>query len=497
MQNIINGPKTTELNWVNGIRDGEPFKGHTYGISNGAGGGHKAMADAIRFKFSQSAEDGNQFQQADILRSTFLPTFVASKVERAWDDAKRAGDVAKQEALVRGKFLGLIPYNVLADYIFFIPIFIKTFITLLRDRKITQIIDTQPIGTGAVIKAARLANFLFNTHVRVLKVMTDLPKEAIHFAPGLSQADRSIYTLLATPPFKPKEGESENDYNSRVNDWWKEHFGLDPGQVEYIKPPLRPAFEQIASQPVPQELGVKINSDEELALLKSISVFKEEDIPKEEKTNVLGPNGIPVEETYRRLSYTVNPEDTVGLITIGSQANVEATKAYVNDLIDMVNQSNTLIKEGEERRKFHLFVASGRHIPNENTLFKQLIDMIDVKQIEGTFPDNLSIIPMGFQSDKEMAPAMKRADFGIYGAGGITSFEVNEVAEGQIFIHSDAKGAKVEMSEEELTQELLKGLALWERGNAESQVETHEGRAALVSPHDIFRKRLDQVIFAP
>ena len=113
---------------------------------------------------------------------------------------------------------------------------------------------------------------------------------------------------------------------------------------------------------------------------------------------------------------------------------------------------------------------------------------------------------MGFQSDNEIAAIMKRADFGVYGAGGMTTMEVNTVAEGKIFIHSDAKmtlpskddgdleKGDDEDREEQIRQELLKGFALWEKGNAIYQRDTKGSQVDIVAPHEIFLNKLEKAL---
>lgn len=477
----------------------------TYLITSEGGGGHKSAADAIQYKLLGQAENkSGVIHRVDVLKNSILPNFIAEKATGVWDQAKKDGDVEKQINLVKGKFLGLVTYRTLADFLFFIPIFLKTFFTLWGNRKITRIVDTQAMGTSAVIAAARLANFLFQRHIEVLKVMTDMPtEEAVHFAASakrLNSADKNIYRILSTAPFPKYKEETEEHYIDRMDAWWKEHFNLSlkDGQVRYADFPLRPAFIKAQEGTLSGEIGVKLNSQDERKLLVEAGIIKEESVAVREGRAFNPANGTIIETKYDFSKMEVKEEDTVGLITIGSMANAGATKAYIDDVIDLVNLFNEIAEtEERESKNFHLFVACGRHEEGKATLFAEVAAMVKQKKETGEFPKNLQVIPMGFQGDEEMAPIMHRADFGIYGAGGLTTMETLSASDPErahVFIHSDAKGAKADMTDKEIEEELLKGYVLWERGNAEFQLKNDAYQAKLVSPQEIFKKRLTEIL---
>jgi len=464
----------------------------TYLITSEGGSGHKIAADAIQQRILIQANNAKGVvRRADVLKSALIPDFISVGKMHSWDKAKREGDIKTQTQLVTRKFFGINSFTI-AEFLFFIPIFFKTFFTIWRNKQITRIIDTQPLGTTAIVRAVRFANFLFRRHVCVYKVMTDMPtREAFHFADSakwLTARDKQCYRLLSTAPLRKFDKETDENYMERMDAWWRENFklSLKKGEVLYADFPLRPAFAKKDTA----DLGIKLNHEEEVHLLKRAGLIQGELQEKDEQ--VFDPkNQTLVENTYSFLPIDVKDEDKVGLITIGSQANESATKAYIEDVVALVNQYNA---GTEEPKRFHLFVACGRHIPGKPTLFAEVAEMIESKKKAGDFPKNLNIVPMGFQGDKEMASVMKRADFGVYGAGGLTTMETYAVSDpkrAHIFIHSDLK-EKVASQEE-----LLKGYALWEKGNAEFQLSHGQYSAKLVIPHEVFSKNLKEVLEKP
>lgn len=477
----------------------------TYLITSEGGGGHKSAADAIQYKLLNQADNQEGVvRRVDVLKNTIIPNFICDMATGAWDKAKKEGNIEKQVTLIKGKFLGLISYRSLAEFLFFIPVFLKTFFTLWGNRKITRIVDTQPLGTGAIIAAARLVNYLFHRHVQIYKIMTDLPTDqAIHFADsakGLSAADKKIYHLISTNPFPKLENETEENYDDRMDSWWKEHFNLSlkEGQVSYGDFPLRPAFIRAKDGELTGDIGVKLNNPDETRILREAGIIDETALIEKQGKALNQKTGVIDATSYSYAPVQIGDKDMVGLITLGSQANTAATKAYIDDVLELVKRFNALVENGEgDAKKFHLFVACGKHEPGKTSLFSEIAEMIKAKKALGEFPDNLNIVPMGFQSDEEMAPLMHRADFGIYAAGGLTTMEsitASDPSRAHLFIHSDAKGATETMTDNEVEEELLKGFALWEKGNAEFQLKND---AELVSPNAIFSKRLWELFDVP
>lgn len=451
------------------------------GVTTKGGGGHLKAMEGIEAEYRAQNPKG-LFRTVDVIKDSFPPFIgtLAGKLLNSWDEAKKRGDIKAQEKILNGKIFGITRRR-LGDLFFFIPVFIATFFRLLANKKITCIIDTQPIATSALIKAARLVNCLFHRHIKVVKVMTDLPtQEAVHFSASaklLSKNDKKIYQLVASKPFRQKKGESEKEYKLRQELWWNEYFGLslNKGEVVYRPFPIRPAFKKWKDIPVEQKplsLQVKIFNDDEFAKISEL-------LGSGERKKV--PYGSNPSKTKEIVHIDIPQDAAVGLITIGSQAAFK-TKDYVRNFIQIAKAC------GNQDKQHFLFVGCGLHEPGKKTLYSEVYDI--VKNCRD-LPDNVKIIPLNFQDDDELAPMMHRADFGVYGAGGLTSMEVNSVAKGKVFIHSEKELNRKELQtidKEEIEKLILQGFALWEGGNAKYQIETID--ASLAIPGNYFISQL-------
>lgn len=411
-----------------------PNETQIFGITSAGGAGHLQLLNGIEGKI---AKEKIPFIKGDILKDT-LPKWLSNYCVRDWNKAKAEGDIKAQERLVNGTILW-IPRHKLADILFFIPIFLWVVLKLYRNKNITRIIDTQPIGTKAIIRATRLINFLFKRHIRITKVSTEIAsKHACSFAnpaKSLTTGDKKIFEMAGPCPFARKVKESEQEFIDRQEKWWKKNFGLSllNGEVRYSTYPIRPAFEPFVKtnlRATINTLTIKINNEDER---------------------------IDPTSTSSLHTITIDPQQIIGMISIGSQAAREATKNYMQSIINTISAH-------PPARPVTLFIAAGIHTPGEDTLYKQLKELIASQSL----PPNLTIIPMGQQEDTQFAPLMHRADFGIFGSGGMTTMELSATATGKIFLHSEAlrlekKGKKVNREE---------GFALWEKGNALHLVKT-------------------------
>lgn len=460
-------------------------------LSNSGGGGHDSAANAVIKKFEKSQNQQFSSKKVDVIKGSFpgkIGSFVSRQVSKGWNKAKRDGDIEKQEFLVKGRpFRKFGPTNQrCADIIFFLPIFVATLIRLLRDKKITRIIDTQPIGTSAIIKAARLVNKIFRRNIKVTMVMTDLPTtDAIHFSipiKRLSKNDKKIFDLVTTAPLI-ENGLAEKE-------WWKEVFGLDfscreDSQVKYAPFPLRPAFVERPKSldlPVSHHLQVKINNEEEGEYISNILEDKQLKPPRNLYNHTFS--------TKQIVKFDIQDQDFLGMVTIGSQA-AEKTKDYVSDFIQLLREK---IDKEDSFRDYYLFVACGKHEVGKKTLFKDVYDFAKVA-IPEDLKSRIKVVPMGYQDDDELAQLMQRADFGVYGAGGLTTMEVLNTAKGEVYLHSEKKLDYEGVSEKDTQGALLSGFAVWERGNARYQIAKNQAKITI--PGSIFKKKLNALIDIP
>jgi len=452
------------------------------GITSNGGAGHLMTMEAIGSEFGKQRPN-SYYKAVDVIQGSFPPPFsglLGRLTTSGWNKAKKMGDIQKQEQILKGKIMGISRQR-LADVIFFIPVFLATFFRLLFNRKITVIVDTQPIATSAILKAVRLINFLFCRTIRVIKIMTDLPtQEAIHYSASalrMSAADRAIFQLVTTRPFKPYTRETAAEYVDRQESWWKENYGLSlkDNQVRYADFPVRSAFKIWANTPEnmrASKLNVKINHRNEFLMIRNLLQGK-----CQQQVLPIGPERAKEKQA---VTIDVGNDAVVGMITLGSQA-AKKTINYVENFIKRVK------KNGEKQTNYYFFVACGAYIKGKPSLFKDVYQLCKASNLA----DNVRVIPLGFQDDEEFAPMMHRADFGVYSTGGMTCMEVNSVATGHVLLHSEKNITKEVLNSappEEIRKKLLEGFALWEKGNAEYQ--QHTRGAHIVTPGRLFKRAL-------
>src|SRR3990167_7848479 len=103
---------------------------------------------------------------------------------------------------------------------------------------IDTIINTQNMGTSAIVKALRFIKWWKGKKILHELVLTDLPtKEAQHFfraLRSLSSKDRELIRVLSMKPLL-ENGETESLF-------WEKQCNLTLDSISYAKLPLRPAF---------------------------------------------------------------------------------------------------------------------------------------------------------------------------------------------------------------------------------------------------------------
>ncbi len=425
------------------------------GITSHGGAGHLQLMKGIAEKIKKN---NVEYVQADALQDT-LPKWLSYYCIKDWNEAKAAGDIEAQEQLVKGTILW-IPRHQLADFLFFLPIFLWTVRKLYKDPSITHIVDTQPIGTKAFIRAARLINWMFERKIKVTKVSTEIATEYVCSfadpAKTLSDKDKAIFKLAGPSPFKQGADEKDEEFIRRQNEWWKEHFGLTLDQICYSTYPIREPF-----QPY-------IDNDQRHTI-KSITIT----INNEEERF----DPLTTDDSH---TFNIEDDDLIGMISIGSQVTREATIAYVQGIINAAKDNP------DSPKKIKLFVATGKHEPGTNSLYKELKEKIDSQK--ESFASNLEIIPMGMQSADTFAPLMHRADFGVFGSGGMTTMELSATAKGQIFLHSEAN--KLKSKNPDVKPE--EGFALWEKGNALHLVD--KKNAKIIVPDETFAPQITTLL---
>lgn len=410
-------------------------------ITSSGGGGHLQAAKA------QAVKALSENPQITVIEKDIFLDFLSKPMGKAfvflWNYSQKRGNV---------KFLMFLLKNIpTADFLFGTFIFVRV-LYLISKEGVDQIIDTQPMGTSAIIKAIKIAQKLTGRPLKLEKIVTELPTDnVVHFfkpIKNLSSHNRSFIKLITTIPLLKE--------NQTADAFWKKNCGLSEKEVCYESFPLRSSFTKYIhtekKHPIRMEIKIHVNPGEEKFLIA--------DTMKK---------GTLRSEIYReKIAIVIEPTDKVSTILLGSQPAEEATLKYVKKYIEIMTRTGT-----EERHL--LFVFCNSHHEYRNSLLKRLHTV--VRKVEN-YPENLNIIPMCFQSDDVIASLYYRSNATFTRSGGLTAMELMSVAQGQIWIHSETRHGTIDENTIE------KGMPIWERGNA-SYLQEMKG-ARFITPETFF-----------
>lgn len=336
-----------------------------------------------------------------------------------WNKAQMKGDISAQMICLSCQFL--------LDIFLHPTIFFYALYTTLKE-DVDHVIDTQPLGTSAILKALRVFNRKRSKNVRLEKVLVDLPtKKATHFfrpIKKLSKKNRRLLQLTTIAPLL-EEGETAEDF-------WQATCGLSEKEINCEEVYVRQAFRKYKGVGRSQDLmhiKVQYKNEEELLLMKKTY----------EKGSILA----TVKEN--EVDFRIGHEDRMITILLGSQPASDATLNYVKKFV--------LIAKEFPKITTHLFVFCADHQEGKETLFRKVADL--AKSFK-EYPKNLSIIPFSFQNENVIAPLFYRSDVTCTRSGGQTAMELMCVSTGEIWIHSEAKKG----------QDLLQGIPGWEAASA-------------------------------
>lgn len=392
-------------------------------ITSASGGGHLQAAEAQRLK-ALCDDPTTEVIQKDILIDCVGKRF-GRGFNHIWNVSQKRGYLAILCFLSRNTRV--------ADFLFHILIFSKILYTLLREH-VDQVVDTQPVGTPATISAIKWARKITGKPLKLEKVVTELPTEKVHhfFSPikALGSDSRSFLKLITTLPLLHQ--------NQTADAFWQKNCGLTEKEVCYESFPLRPSFRkfQNTTRQTNERMSIEIHvhSAEEKFLI----------------AETIKHGSLPTEIYRDKIVINIEPEDKVSTILLGSQPAEDATVKYVKHYIEMM-------KLTDKTERHLLFVFCNSHMEHKNSLLKRVHDFVGKVS---DYPEHLNIIPMCFQNDSVIAPLYYRSDATYTRSGGLTSMELLAVAQGQIWIHSEARHKKID------SEELYKGMPIWERGNA-------------------------------
>ncbi|MDE3056000.1 MAG: hypothetical protein KGI80_04855 [Verrucomicrobiota bacterium] len=414
-------------------------------LTSSGGGG------LLQAAMAKEQEIKKRAPQAVIIRKDVLQDWMGQRFgtfcSRSWNQAQIRGDVAALDFYIASQRV--------MDFFCWPYLFLRTLHALYRE-KIDHVIDTQPLGTSAIVKAIRIYNAHKKKRVYLQKVLVDFPtKLATHFfgpIRRLTRRDRPFLQLSTIVPLL-KEGETEESF-------WQTTCRLTREEIHY-ELNVRQSFRALQERPRDQQpLPVTFccKSEEELQLMQRAFCKG----GAESYTTVSG----------KEVTVTIPPHVKVFTILLGSQPASRATLHYVEEWLRVAKECC--------RRPTWLFVFSAEHRPLEKTLFRDVVEAVEEAYKCGNAL--FSVIPFSFQSDAVIAPLFHRSDLTCTRSGGQTAMELLAVNPGEIWIHSETKEGGL--------QELLKGIPGWEAANA-LYLQEVKG-AKIVSPETFapFAKRL-------
>jgi len=411
-------------------------------ITSSGGGGLIQTANA-KEQEARNDDPSRVIVRKDIMKDWIWKWLGAYCVNR-WNGAQMRGDVAAQ--------MFCISSQKFAEYLFWPSFFFGT-LAVVYKHDIDHVIDTQPMGTSAMIKALRVYNFLKKKKVLLEKVLVDLPtKKATHFfrpIKFLSRGNRPYLRLTTIAPLLD-EGQTSEDF-------WMVNCKLTPDQVRCEDVYVRQAFKKFQGKSravEPVTLRVRFKTKEEMQWM-SRSIDR---------------GSIHAQIMDCEVRFQILPHHRVITVLLGSQPANEATMNYVAKFIQIARESNTV------KDPIHLFVFCGEHKDGEASLLTRVADLA-FKTRE--YPRHLSIIPFSFQDEDVIAPLFFRSDLTCTRSGGQTAMELMCVSRGEIWIHSEAKQSEKELA----MDDLLKGIPGWEAANA---VYLQKTRGAKIVTPEIF-----------
>ena len=347
-----------------------------------------------------------------------------------WNQAQMKGNIATLRFVISAQYF--------FDYFCWPYFFLRTLLTLFKE-EIDQVIDTQPMGTSAILKALRVYNRKRNKQVRLQKVLVDLPtKSATHFfrpIKSLTKKDRLYLQLTAIAPLLEKGQTAE--------DFWQTNCRLSEKEIHYEDVYVRQAFKKFQHKQRSNNdfpLFLRFKNEDELRLMR--------------KTYERG--GWTGTVQGNEIHFSLSPKDQLITILLGSQPASDSTFNYVKKFIQLGQQA------AGSSSSCRIFVFCSEHNPSLPSLFRKVAEYVESIQ---DYPANVTIVPFSFQNDDCVASLFFRSDLTCTRSGGQTAMELMCVSTGEMWIHSESKKGP-EQKEELSLEQLLEGIPGWEAANA-------------------------------
>src|SRR5579872_1395178 len=284
-------------------------------IITSSGGGGLIQAANAKEQEARESDPHISIIRRDVLRDWFGKWIGEYSINR-WNQAQIRGDVADQAWCAWAQLS-------LAEYIFWPHVFLHSLAILFKE-EVDEIIDTQCLGTSAILFALRIYNWKKKKQVFLQKVMVDLPtKKATHFfqpIKKLTQKSRSLLRLIAIPPLL-EEGETAEDF-------WRSTCNLSANEVHCGDVYVRQAFKKFQNKPRTHEsmtLKMRVKNDEELELIQ----------------RCIKRGSLKLEIQGHELGFQIPARDKVMTVLLGSNPANEATFNYAKNFIPLINGVKT------------------------------------------------------------------------------------------------------------------------------------------------------------
>jgi hypothetical protein len=398
-------------------------------IITSSGGGGLIQAANAKEQAARAKDPNVVIIRTDVLRDWMGKGFGKFCCNK-WNMAQIKGDVSALTWLIWAQFL--------FDY-FCWPNFFFRSLWILFKMDVDEVIDTQPMGTSAFLKAIRIYNKKRGKNLRLEKVLVDLPtKQATHFfypIKRLGKRDRPFLKLTTIAPLL-EEGQTAEDF-------WQKNCRLSDADINYEDVYVRQSFRKFQNKLKTNDffpLFIRYKDTEELSFLK--------------KSCKRGSLACEVKED--KIHFSIPPQALLITVLLGSQPASEATFNYMKKFVQLARETNA------SKIPIYLFVFCAEHQARQMTLFRKVTEYIcRMKE----YPKNLSVIPFSFQSDDVIASLFYRSDITCTRSGGQTAMELMCVSSGEIWIHSEAQ-KDLSKTKELSFDQLLEGIPGWEAANA-------------------------------
>ncbi len=397
-------------------------------ITSSGGGGLLQTANA-KEQEARAADPNVHIVRKDILKD-WLGQVFGKFCSESYNSAQRKGNLAAIRFFISSQYI--------LDFFAWPYFFLRALQTLFKEDA-DHIIDTQPLGTSAILKALRIYNRKRGKRVLLQKVLVDLPtKSATHFfrtIKTLSKKDRSYLQLTSIAPLL--------DEGQTAEAFWQKNCGLSEKEIHYEDYYVRQSFKKFqhkkrsAKEPFP--LFLRFKNEEELGLMKK--AFERGALPGTVKGG--------------EVHFSIPPKDRLITILLGSQPASEATFNYVLNFIQLCQVESP-------KTPCHIFVFCSGHECLSQCLFQKVSDTIaGMKE----YPRHVTVVPFSFQNDDCVAPLFFRSDLTCTRSGGQTAMELMCIGTGEMWIHSETK-KDPEQNEDLTLEQLLAGIPGWEAANA-------------------------------